>query len=205
MDGQRGTWRGCVYLHCLWQKYLIYCWTPIMGRKCCVPNCKSGYKSQVKIKKNASKHLGKNREKRSTKLENGIWNQNPLCAVNISNVDIWNLELLSLKFCCSGLNMHILVNWTLILCTTLLVLISKMYKKQLLVLSVMIFLEKTLPYKSILKVWSKKIVGFFVDEINRGGLVKPSVLVYAMCTFAWDTYSQIMRKCLPQWKSNWKH
>ena len=33
---------------------------------------------------------------------------------------------------------------------------------------------------------------FFVDEISRGGLVKPSDLVYAICALAWDTYLQIM-------------
>ena len=32
----------------------------------------------------------------------------------------------------------------------------------------------------------------FVDEINRGGLVKPSDLVYAICALAWDIYLQIM-------------
>ena len=34
---------------------------------------------------------------------------------------------------------------------------------------------------------------FFVDEINKGGLVKPSVLVYAMGALTWDTYLQIMK------------
>ena len=33
---------------------------------------------------------------------------------------------------------------------------------------------------------------FFVDEINRGGLFKPSGLLYAICALAWDTYLQIM-------------
>ena len=28
----------------------------------------------------------------------------------------------------------------------------------------------------------------FVDQMNRGGLVKPSDLVYAICTLAWDTF-----------------
>ena len=41
-------WTITVYLYCLWQKYLIYCWIPIIDGKFCVPNCKSGYKSQVK-------------------------------------------------------------------------------------------------------------------------------------------------------------
>ena len=34
---------------------------------------------------------------------------------------------------------------------------------------------------------------FFVDEINRGGLVKPSDLVYAICALAWDTRLQIKK------------
>ena len=33
---------------------------------------------------------------------------------------------------------------------------------------------------------------FFVDEINRGGHVKPSYLIYAICALAWDIYLQIM-------------
>ena len=33
---------------------------------------------------------------------------------------------------------------------------------------------------------------FFVDEISKGGLVKPSDLVYAICALAWDAYLQIM-------------
>ena len=173
-------------LHCLWQKYLIYYWTPIMGRKCCVPNCKSGCKRQVKITKKSFQKFWEEWRKKIHRV--GKWYMKPESFMYSKHFWCRYLELLSLKFCCPGLNMHILLNWTPILCTKLLVLLSKMYKKQLLVLPVMIFLEKTLPNKSILKVWSKKIVGFFVNEINRGGLVKPSVLVYAMCTFAWDTY-----------------
>ena len=34
---------------------------------------------------------------------------------------------------------------------------------------------------------------YFGDEINRGGLVMPRVLVYTMCAFAWDTNLQIMK------------
>ena len=33
---------------------------------------------------------------------------------------------------------------------------------------------------------------FFVDEVNRRGLVKPSGLVYAICALAWDTYLEIL-------------
>ena len=35
---------------------------------------------------------------------------------------------------------------------------------------------------------------FFVDEISRGGLVKPSVLVYAMGALTLDTYFTDDRK-----------
>ena len=32
----------------------------------------------------------------------------------------------------------------------------------------------------------------FVDEINRGGLIKPSDIVFITCVISWDVYSQIM-------------
>ena len=35
----------------------------------------------------------------------------------------------------------------------------------------------------------------FLDMINRGGLVKPSDIVYVVCTVAWDVYVRIMESC----------
>ena len=35
----------------------------------------------------------------------------------------------------------------------------------------------------------------FVDMINRRGLVKPSDIVYVVCTVAWDVYVRIMESC----------
>ena len=35
----------------------------------------------------------------------------------------------------------------------------------------------------------------FFNMINRGGLVKPSDIVYVVCTVAWDTYIRIMDSC----------
>ena len=32
----------------------------------------------------------------------------------------------------------------------------------------------------------------FLDMINRGGLIKPSDIVYSSCVVAWDVYSRIM-------------
>ena len=35
----------------------------------------------------------------------------------------------------------------------------------------------------------------FLDMINRGRLVKPSDIVYVVCTVAWDVYVRIMESC----------
>ena len=76
------------YLICLWQKYLLYWLIPMMRSKCCVHNCKSGYKSQVKDEKITfnnilPKTFRKNGKIRSTEIENGQWQSNPLYVVSI--------------------------------------------------------------------------------------------------------------------------
>ena len=76
------------YLTCLWRKYLLYWLIPMMSSKCCVNNCKSGYKNQVKdekiiFNKILPKTFGKNGKIRSTEIENGQWQSNPLYVVSI--------------------------------------------------------------------------------------------------------------------------
>ena len=76
------------YLTCLWRKYLLYWLIPMMRSKCRVHNCKSGYKGQVKDEKIIfnnilPKTFGKNGKIRSTEIENGQWQSNPLYVVSI--------------------------------------------------------------------------------------------------------------------------
>ena len=160
-------------------------------------------KSSKDCKNSFPKILEKNRKKKIHRV--GKWYVKPESFICSRNLESRYLEILSLKCCCPDLNLQVSLKWTQALCTTLLALLSKVYKNHLLVLPLMISLEETLLYKSILKLWSLQKRQFFVDEINRGNLVKPSVLVYVMYTFGWYTYLQIMKKYFPQLTRNWKY
>ena len=107
-------------------KYLIYCRIHIMGSKCCVRNCKSGYKRQVKITETS---FHKFREEWKNKIHwGGKWpmtEESFLCSKHFE----WRyLDILKLKCCCLGLTMYTWLQWTQILCTMLLVLFPKCKK-----------------------------------------------------------------------------
>lgn len=95
-------------------KYLIYCRIHIMGSKCCVRNCKSGYKRQVKITETS---FHKFREEWKNKIHwGGKWpmtEESFLCSKHFE----WRyLDILKLKCCCLGLTMYTWPQWTQILC-----------------------------------------------------------------------------------------
>ena len=73
-----------LYLHYLWQKYVTLLDPFHRQQMLHTP----GYKRELKITKTVFHKFRKNGKIRSTKVENGWWQQNPLYVVNISNKDI---------------------------------------------------------------------------------------------------------------------
>ena len=101
----------------------------------------------------------------------------------------------TLKWSFPGLNMHIWLKQTQILCIALLVLFPE-GQKNCYLCCLWCFLGEISALEINIEVKTPENCRFFVDEIDRGGLVKPSDLPYVICSLVWNIHLNSEAKSL---------
>ena len=78
------------YIYFVYDKSIWYIAGPLSwAANAAFPTANKVARAKYRLKKQVSKNFGKNEKIRSTELEKGLWKQNPLYVVNISNINIW--------------------------------------------------------------------------------------------------------------------